>query len=97
MSNPCDNTFYACSEDRQNIEAIINFFNGWSYADIEDSGESVDVYFESRWDFPEEEMKKLYESLPNKEDIYMRCLSVEYGMDYVAYWKCNEEGWYQEV
>lgn len=77
MANICDNTFYACSEDRQNIEAIINFFNGWSYADIEDSGESVDVYFESRWDFPEEEMKKLYESLPNKKDIYMRCLSVE--------------------
>ena len=97
MSNPCSNTFYAYSEDRKNIEAIIKFFNEWPYSDIEDSGESVDVYFESRWDFPEEEMKKLYESLPNKEDIYMRCLSVEYGCDYVAYWKCNEEGWYQEI
>ena len=97
MANPCSNTFYACSEDRNNIEAIIKFFNEWPYSDVEDSGESVDVYFDSRWTFPEEEMKKLYESIPNKEDIYMRCLSVEYGCDYVAYWKCNEEGWYQEV
>lgn len=30
------NTFYACLEDRNNIEAIIKFFNDWSYSDIQD-------------------------------------------------------------
>lgn len=93
MSNPCDNTLYAYSEDRQNIDTIINFFHDWPYASIEDSDTSVDIYFDSRWVFPEEEMKKLYESLPNKEDIYMRCLSVEYGCLYHALWVCNNEGW----
>ena len=93
MSNPCSNTFYACSEDRNNIEAIIKFFNEWPYSDVEDSGESVDIYFDSRWTFPEEEMKKLYESIPNKDDIYMRCLSVEYECMYHALWECDKEGW----
>lgn len=93
MANICDNTFYACSEDRQNIDTIINFFHDWPHVDIEDSGESVDVYFDSRWVFPEEEMNKLYESLPNKEDIYMRCLSYEFGNLYHALWVCDENGW----
>lgn len=96
MANICDNIFYACSEDRQNIDTIINFFHDWPNADVEACEDCVDVYFESRWVFPEEEMKKLFDSLPNKDDIYMRCLSVEYGCDYVAYWKCNENGWYQQ-
>lgn len=93
MSNPCDNTLYAYSEDRQNIDTIINFFNNWPYADIEDSDTSVDVYFESRWVFPEEEMKKLYDSIPNKDDIYMRCLSYEFGNLYHALWVCDENVW----
>ena len=97
MANICSNTFYACSEDRQNIDTIINFFHDWPYAEIEDSDTSVDVYFDSKRAFPEKEMTELYDLIPNKDDLYARCLSVEYGMDYVAYWKCNEEGWYQEV
>lgn len=97
MSNICNNTFYAHSENKENISVIVNFFEEWPYADIEDRGDSVDVYFDSKWVFPEEEMDNLYKSIPNKDSIYMRCLSVEYGLDYVAYWKCYEDGWYQEV
>lgn len=93
MANICDNTLYAYSEDRQNINTTINFFHNWPYASIEDSDTNVDVYFESRWVFPEEEMNKLYESLPNKEDIYMRCLSYEFGNLYHALWVCDENGW----
>lgn len=97
MANICDNTFYAYSENRENISTIVNFFKEWYGADIEDGGESVDVHFDSRWVFPEEDMDSLYKSIPDKDSIYMRCLSVEYGMDYVAYWKCFEDGWHQEV
>lgn len=93
MANICDNTLYACSEDRQNIDTIINFFHAWPDADVESCEDCVDVYFESRWVFPEEEMKKLFDSIPNKDDIYMRCLSVEYGCMYHALWECNENGW----
>lgn len=93
MSNICSNTFYTCSEDRQNIDTIINFFYDWPYAEIEDSDTSIDCYFESKWTFPEAEMNELYEKLPNKDDINMRCLSVEYGCLYHALWVCDKDGW----
>ena len=38
-------------------------------------------------------MNELFNSIPNKEDIYMRCLSVEYGCLYHALWTCDEHGW----
>lgn len=93
MSNPCDNTFYAYTEDSANVEVIKNFFDNWHNADCEVDGGQIDVYFDSRWDFPLEEMNNLFESIPNKKDIYMRCLSVEYGCLYHALWICDEDGW----
>lgn len=92
MSNICDNTFYAYSEDPKNIKAIEKFFTKWK-SNYEVNDDSINVYFESSWDFPENEMKELYESIPNKNDIYMRCLSVEYGLMYHALWECDENGW----
>lgn len=97
MANICDNALYAYSKDRKNINTIIEFFNNWAYATVEDHNESIELYFDSKWVFPEEEMCKLHEAIPNKDDIYMRCLSVEYGLDYVTYWKCNKDGWYQQI
>lgn len=93
MANICTNLMYICSKDRQNIDVAINFFHNWPYADIEDSDTSIDVLFTSKWVFPEEEMNKLYESIPNKADIYMRCLSYEFGNLYHALWVCDENGW----
>lgn len=96
MANICNNQMYICSEDKNNMKKVIDFFNNWPHASIEDSDTSVDVLFDSRWVFPEEEMEKLYESLPNKEDIYMRCLSYEFGNLYHALWICDENGWREE-
>ena len=93
MANLCDNTFYAYTEDSKNIEAIKDYFDKWPGADVEIDGEQVDVYFSSKWDFPLEAMKELFESIPNKKDIYMRCLSVEYGCLYHALWVCDKDGW----
>lgn len=93
MANICDNTFYAYSEDNNNIKVIEDFFNDWCGADYEVNDGNIDVYFSSKWTFPEDEMEKLFESIPNKEDIYMRCLSVEYGCMYHALWECNKDGW----
>lgn len=97
MANICDNVLYAYTEDPKNIETIKEFFDSWHDADCEIDDCDVDVHFGSKWDFPEKEMRELYEFLPNKNDIYMRCLSVEYGCDYVAYWKCDSDGWYQVI
>ena len=93
MSNICNNTFYAYSEDEKNIDTIVKFFEDIYDADYEVNDGNVDVYFDSNWEFPEEEMNTLFNLIPNKEDIYMRCLSVEYGNLYHALWICDKNGW----
>lgn len=93
MANICDNTFYADSKDSKNLETVENFFENWHNADFERDNNTIDCYFESRWTFPKDEMDKLYNEIPNKDDIYMRCLSVEYGNLYHALWVCDKNGW----
>ena len=94
MANICTNTMYVESETRENLDAVITFFNNnLKYYDYEDDGDSLDISFDSRWVFPEELMEELFEAIPNKSDIYMRCLSVEYGCMYHALWYCDKDGW----
>ena len=96
MANICLNTMYVESETRENLDAVITFFNNnLKYYDYEDDGDSLDISFDSRWVFPEELMEELFEAIPNKSDIYMRCLSVEYGCMYHALWYCDEDGWHE--
>lgn len=97
MANLCDNTLFVSSENRNNLEAIINFFEEkFNYFDLaNDTGEDLDIYFNSKWTFPEDLMQELYKAIPDKSDIYMRCLSVEYGCMYHALWYCDENGWHE--
>ena len=96
MANICTNTMYVESETRENLDAVITFFNNnLKYYDYEDDGDSLDISFDSRWVFPEELMDELFEAIPNKSDIYMRCLSVEYGCMYHALWYCDKDGWHE--
>lgn len=94
MANICENTFYAVTEDKNNIEYLEKVLEEKLCADVYSDTDFVEAYFDSRWVFPEETMQEIFEGLPNKEDIFMRCLSVEYGCLYHALWVCNgEEGW----
>ena len=96
MANICTNTMYVESETRENLDSVITFFNNnLKYYDYEDDGNSLDISFDSRWVFPEELMEELFEAIPNKSDIYMRCLSIEYGCMYHALWYCDENGWHE--
>ena len=96
MANICTNTLYVESETRENLDSVITFFNNnLKYYDYEDDGNSLDISFDSRWVFPEELMEELFDAIPNKSDIYMRCLSVEYGCMYHALWYCDENGWHE--
>lgn len=96
MANICENTMYVASNNEENLNFIEKFFNEeFSYADCCNNGDSLDIYFDSKWTFPEELMQKLYEGIPDKSDIYMRCLSVEYGCMYHALWYCDEDGWHE--
>ena len=95
MANICDNTFYITSQDKNNIDYIEKFLQEeFDYIDIYKDSDFLEAYFESRWVFPENIMKDMFEGIPNKNDVFMRCLSVEYGNLYHALWICeNEEGW----
>lgn len=97
MANICDNTFYAYTEDSDNYICIKRFLETALKADLyEQDGTTIEATFESKWTFPENLMKELYDNLTNKEDIYMRCLSVEYGCYYHALWVCDEDGWIEK-
>ena len=96
MANICDNTLFVFSEDRENLDTVIKFFDSnIIYYGCDDNDDSLDIFFDSKWTFPEELMQELYEVIPNQSDIYMRCLSVEYGCMYHALWYCDESGWHE--
>ncbi len=93
MANICENELQIHVEDYDNLTVITKFFKEIG-ADIDDVGDNdIVVYFDSKWDFPEEQMNELYKSLPNKDDVDMTCLSVEWGNYYCAFHTCNSEGW----
>lgn len=94
MANICENSLYVTSDNPENIKTVDDFFSEIPHADIiADWEEEREVYFGSKWTFPEELMQELYDKIPDKEDIYMRCLSVEYGCLYHALWVCDKNGW----
>lgn len=94
MSNPCSNELQFYFETEENQKVFEDFFN--EHFGCVDMTENT-VYFESRWSFPEEEMNELYLKLPNKEDINMICLSVEWGCLYCEFITCDEDGWKHET
>ena len=73
MANICDNTLYVQSDNRENLEIVRKFFNeNFEYYDCDDSGDCLDIFFDSKWTFPENLMKELFDAIPDKSDIYMR-------------------------
>ena len=95
MANICENTLRVYSENSENLECIENFFKDLGDVERVDD-ENLEVYFNSNWVFPEEEMDKLYMNLPDKSSINMACLSVEWGCLYCQFHSCDEDGWVAE-
>lgn len=98
MANVCENTLKVYSEDNKNIEFIVEFINKEiPYADIENIDNSeLEVYFDSKWTFPKDIMNELFKGIPNKDDIEMTCLSVEWGCYYCEFNFCDSNGWKQK-
>lgn len=96
MANICNNELHICSNDFKNITTIIYFlkehFNSTKILETYDN--VVEISFESKWDFPEKIMNDLYEKIPNKEDILIDCLSVEWGNRYCLFSYCDKDGWH---
>lgn len=95
MADICENKMYVYSEDPANI----NYLSGWCKSNLDGYPELIDdnsfeYYFESRWDFPEKEMKEMVCELPNKKDIYIKVLSVEDTNYYCCFHVYEGDGWY---
>ena len=94
MANICENELRVYSEDEANLVHMNNLC--FYYFDVistyEDANE-LHIVFESKWDFPESTMEEIFKGIPNKEDINMVCLSVEWGNYYSAFHVCNSKGW----
>lgn len=95
MANICDNTLKVYSENPENLKCVESFFKDWGDIEKVDE-ESLEIYFDSNWVFPEEEMNKLYEELPDKKNIAMTCLSTEWGCFYCEFHTYDEDGWTAE-
>lgn len=96
MANICDNTLFVSSKCRENLDTVIAFLDREvEYYDYDDNDDCLNIFFDSKWVFPEELMNELFEAIPNKSDIYMTCLSVEYGCMYHALWYCDKSGWHE--
>ena len=86
MANICENKMYVYSQDSANIKHL----RAWCKENLDGCLELIDdecfeYYFDSRWDFPEQEMIEMVDELPNKDDIYIRVLSVEEAGCYCAF------------
>jgi hypothetical protein len=94
MANICDNELHVVTNDPKNREEIIKFFEDeWEYVITDQYDDYIEIHFDSRWCFPEKEMNDLFEKLPNKNDIDMSCLSVEWGCYYCAFHTLGNNGW----
>lgn len=103
MANICDNRFILINEGdddeflkiKHRLIEIIGYdqhslLSGEITYEDEDF---IEGYFESRWVFPEEIMKNI---IPEETNVYFRCLSEEYGCEYVAMNVYSDKCWREE-
>ena len=95
MANICNNEFYLTSDDSANIKYAEEWFGNSDldcHIEIIDDN-CIEGNFSSRWAFPEELMQEFVDGIPNKEDIYIRVMSIEYGCYYHEMMIYDGEEW----
>lgn len=98
MANICTNTFYIGCKSKETVNAVMNKLENLFAAKLEGEITYIDPlfiegYFNSKWDFP----MYIFEDFFNEfEDVYMRCLSEEYGNSYVAMNIYEDGNWFEE-
>lgn len=98
MANICDNKFYIYSEAylEQISEKLNRLFENDVYGGeityIDDN--IIEGWFESRWSFPNELFDDFFKEFED-EDIYMRCLSEEYGCGLVSMNIYSNGSWWE--
>ena len=72
------NIFHARTENKTDLDKIEDFLDDTFSEFTNRYGDSVDAEFSSRWVYPEEEIKKLVESLEDKDKVYIKILTYEF-------------------
>ena len=94
MANICNNDFFCNSENEENLKVVEKFITDELNAEIYYIDEStIEATFESKWRFPESKMEELFYMIPNKDDIFMRCMSTEFNTLYHELWVCDDNNW----
>lgn len=110
MANTCINKFFATikteSTDPKQEEIYNKIHNFLKenvvivYNEIDEC--FIEIEFESKWTFPYDNMEKLAEQLQKEypkecTNLYMRCLSFEFGCEYVDYMIYSNSEWNSKV
>lgn len=82
MANYATNIFHARTENKTDLDKIEAFLDDTFSEFTNRYGDSVDAEFSSRWVYPEEEIKKLVESLEDKDKVYIKILTYEFEDEY---------------
>jgi hypothetical protein len=94
MANICDNEMYVYTENKENVEHINEFLKEHFNSECTNIGDNeYEAFFDSKWDFPEDLMDEMVKDISDKEHIYIRVLSVEYGCLYCAFHTYEGDDW----
>ena len=100
MANICNNDFRITYEDenigKSIIEKLEKLFDKHLCGEIsyEDDG-VIEGWFDSKWSFPIHIFEDFFKEFQD-DTIYMRCLSIEWGCDYVAMNIYEDGNWREE-
>ena len=93
MANYATNIFHARTENKTDLDKIEAFLNDTFSEFTNRYGDSVDAEFSSRWVYPEEEIKKMVESLEDKDKVYIKILTYEFEDGYVSFRIFSQGEW----
>ena len=93
MANYATNIFHARTENKTDLDKIEDFLDDTFSEFTNRYGDSVDAEFSSRWVYPEEEIKKLVESLEDKDKVYIKILTYEFEDEYVSFRIFSQGEW----
>lgn len=93
MANYATNIFHARTENKQDLDKIEAFLDDTFNGFVNRQGDSLDAEFSSRWVYPEEEIKKLIESLKAKDKAYIKILTYEFEDEYVSFRVFSQGKW----
>lgn len=93
MANYATNIFHARTENKTDLDKIEAFLDDTFSEFTNRYGDSVDAEFYSRWVYPEEEIKKMVESLEDKDKVYIKILTYEFEDEYVSFRIFSQGEW----